>query len=75
MDETPVKVTTRLLIFAPTFGSKLITEQTACPPNVVGAYVQYLEAGKSGYARTIENAKRDSIKLEMPTDFSNEGEQ
>lgn len=47
-----------------------IVEQTACPPNQVGTYEQYVEAAKSGYARTIESAKKDGIKLEMPADFS-----
>ncbi|MCA1625368.1 MAG: prolyl oligopeptidase family serine peptidase, partial [Acidobacteria bacterium] len=47
-----------------------IVEQTACPPNQVGTYEQYVEAAKSGYARTIESAKKDGVKLEMPTDFS-----
>lgn len=50
-----------------------IVEQTACPPNVVGTYEQYTEAAKSDYARTIENAKRDGIKMEMPADFSKRG--
>ncbi len=57
-----------VIIAAQTDGK--IVEQAACPPNVVGSYEQYVEAAKSGYARTIENAKKDGIKIEMPTDFS-----
>lgn len=47
-----------------------IVEQAACPPNTTGTYEQYVEAAKSGYARTIENAKKKGISLEMPGDFS-----
>ncbi len=45
-----------------------IVKQTACPPNTVGTNEQFVEASKSGYARTIENAKKDGIKMEMPSD-------
>lgn len=56
------------IIAAQTDGT--IVEQTVCLPNVVGTYEQYVEAAKSGYVRTIENAKREGIRLEMPNDFS-----
>ena len=47
-----------------------IVEQTACPPKTIVAYEQYVETARSGYARTIEEAKKDGVKLEMPADFS-----
>lgn len=56
------------IIAAQTDGT--IVEQTACPPNVIGTYEQYVEGVKNSYARRIEGSKRDGIKLEMPTDFS-----
>ncbi len=64
-----------LIIFGNTAYSRAkpdgaIVEQTACPPNVVGTYEQYVEAAKNGYAKQIEDAKKDNIKLEMPTVFS-----
>lgn len=46
-----------------------IVEQAACPPNTIGTYEQYVEAAKSGYARQIEEAPRDGVKMEMPRDF------
>ncbi|MFN2393476.1 MAG: hypothetical protein ABR566_16110, partial [Pyrinomonadaceae bacterium] len=47
-----------------------IVEQTSCPPKTVGTYEQYFETAKNVYAKQIEDAKKDNIKLEMPTDFS-----
>ena len=47
-----------------------IVERSPCPPRSPGTYEQYVEAAKSGYARTIETAKKEGAKLEMPADFS-----
>ena len=47
-----------------------IVERTPCPRPSPGTYEQYVEAAKSGYARTIENANKEGAKLEMPPDFA-----
>ena len=47
-----------------------IVERTPCPSPSPGTYEEYVNAAKSGYARTIESANKEGVKLEMPADFA-----